>query len=361
MMKNNKWKLLISSIIILLPIVFGLIFWNELPETLITHWGADGNADGWSSRPVAILALPIFLLLIHWFCVFVTAKDPRNKGQNHKVFDLVLWICPVISLFAAGVTYTAAFGKDLSVVLYPLSLIGLLFVVIGNYLPKCKQNDTIGIKIKWTLQNEENWNATHRFAGKIWVAGGLLMMVSAFLPENVFLWVLISSMILMTVVPLVYSYLYYKKRLKEGKADITPIAKIAAPKSVKIVSAVFLMAILIFVGFLMFTGDITVEYADSSFTVNASFWHKLIVEYSAVDSVEYREYDDAGVRTGGLGSARLLVGAFRNDEFGNYTRYSYTKCDACVILDVDGKILVINGSDADSTKAIYEKIKSNIG
>lgn len=361
MLRNNKWKLLISSVMILLPIVFGLIFWDDLPEQMTTHWGADGNADGWSSRPVAVLAMPVLVLLIHWLCVFFTVKDPKNKDQNHKVFGLVLWICPVISLFASVVTYTAAFGKELSMGLYASFLFGLLFVVIGNYMPKCKQNYTIGIKIKWTLQNEENWNATHRFAGRIWVAGGLLMLVSAFLPEDSFLWALIISLMVLVVVPFVYSYLYYRKQLKEGRANITPIPQSVAPKSVKIVSAVSVAVILVFVGFIMFTGDVTVEYTDTAFTVDASFWNELTVEYSAIDSIEYREQDDAGTRIGGLGSARLLAGVFRNDEFGNYTRYSYTGCDSCVVLTADGKILVINGPDAASTKAICEQIKAKIG
>lgn len=356
MINKYKWKLLISSIIILLPILMGIVFWNELPQKMTTHWGVDGNADGWSSRPFAVFALPVFMLILHWVCIFFTANDPKNKGQNNKVFGLVLWICPAASLFASGMMYATSFGKDLPADLIGLLLIGLMFVVIGNYLPKCKQNYSIGIKVKWALENEENWNATHRVGGKVWVVGGLLMMACVFLPKNIIPWVLVISLTVLAVVPIVYSYQYYRKQLKEGSANHHMIPKSRISKIIAIMSIVFVVLILVFVGILMFTGDIDVEYGDTSFTIEASFWDNLTVEYNAIDSIEYRDNGNAGTRTNGLGSARLLAGAFQNDEFGSYTRYSYTGCDACVVMTVKGKILVINGVDSESTKNIYTEL-----
>ena len=218
MIENNKWKLLVSSVAILLPILVGLILWNDLPEQMTTHWGADGNADGWSSRTFAVLGLPLILLALHWVCIFITSKDPKNKGQNKKVFGMVLWICPIVSIFASGITYAAALGKEFNMEIIGLLLIGLMFVVIGNYLPKCKQNYTIGIKVKWTLANEENWNATHRFGGKVWVIGGLLLMACVFLPEALIPWVLMIALTIMAAIPIVYSYAYYKKQVAAGTA-----------------------------------------------------------------------------------------------------------------------------------------------
>ena len=109
MIKNNKWKLFISSIIILLPIAFGIIFWDKLPEKIVTHWGFDGKADGWSNRYFAVFALPIFLLIIHGLCVLCTVMDPKNKEQNSDVFGIVIWITPIISLFSNGMIYAVSF------------------------------------------------------------------------------------------------------------------------------------------------------------------------------------------------------------------------------------------------------------
>lgn len=212
MIKKNKKKLWISSIIILLPIVFGLIAWNKLPEQMVTHWGVDGKADGWSSRGMAVFALPAFLFFIHWFCIFCTLKDPKNKNQSNKIFHLVLWICPVISLFVSSMIYAAAFGKERTPYLIEYLLCGLFFVIIGNYLPKCKQNHTIGIRVKWTLENEENWNATHRFCAKAWVAGGFFMMGCSFLPEQISIYAFVAIIILLLIVSVGYSYYYFKTK-----------------------------------------------------------------------------------------------------------------------------------------------------
>jgi len=361
MIKKNKWSILLTSIIILLPALFGLAFWNDLPEQMTTHWGADGTADGWSGRAFAVFALPLLILAVHWICIFCTMKDPKNKGQNGKVFGLILWITPLISVFANGLIYAVSLGKEVHPYLITTLLMGIVFVAIGNYLPKCKQNYTIGIKVKWTLENEENWNATHRISGKIWVVGGLLLIVGAFLPQAIIPLVMVCSIVLLVVFPVIYSYFYHRKQMREGTYVITPQLKSRVNKTITIISQVAVVLILAFIGILMFTGDIDINCGKKSFVVEASYWKDLTVEYAAVETVEYRETDDRGVRTYGFSSARLLSGMFQNEEFGNYTRYSYTRCDACVVLTVNGKTLVINGPDEQSTKAIYEEIRSNLG
>lgn len=212
MIRNNKWKLIVSSAVILLPMVFGLIFWNKLPRQMTTHWGVDGTADGWSSRAFAVFAMPLFLLVLHLICILATAVDPKNKGQNQKIFGLVLWITPIISLFTNGVVYAAAFEKAVQPHVVVFALMGAMFVIIGNYLPKCKQNHTIGIKVKWTLENEENWNATHRFGGKVWVIGGLLLFACAFLSGVIAHWVMVCSIVMLVAAPIIYSWQYYKKQ-----------------------------------------------------------------------------------------------------------------------------------------------------
>lgn len=210
MIKKNKFKLWISSFVILLPIMFGLLFWDKLPEQMVTHWGADWNADGWSNRNFAVFALPVFILIVHWFCIFCTSKDPKNKDQSNKIFSIVLWICPIISIVTSYMIYAAALGKVIQPNVIVYILIGLLFIIVGNYLPKCKQNYTIGTRVKWALENEENWNATHRFSGKVWVVGGVLIMVCSFFPEKISLYVFMALIIVLSIFPAGYSYYYFK-------------------------------------------------------------------------------------------------------------------------------------------------------
>lgn len=212
MIKKNKWKLAITSIVTLLPILAGLILWSRLPEKVPIHFGKNGVADGWSSKQFAVFALPVFLLLVHWVVVFFTMLDPKAKNINGKVFGIVLWACPVVSLFGAMATYTYALGYNVNVELIAFVFIGALFIVIGNYLPKCKQNYTVGIKIPWTLNDEGNWNHTHRFAGWVWVAGGIIVMLTSFFRQYLVFLVVTALIVL---IPVVYSYIYFRKHNKD--------------------------------------------------------------------------------------------------------------------------------------------------
>ena len=212
MLKKNKGLMILTSVIILLPMVAGILLWGRLPERMATHWGVNGEADGWSSRPVAVFGLPLFLLAIHWLGVWMTGQDRRNRNQNEKVLQMMFWIAPAISLFGIGSTYASALGQTLPIDRLALLLLGIIFTMIGNYLPKCRQNYTIGIKIVWTLSDEENWNATHRLAGKLWMAGGLLLMLCAFLPGTALRWVLPVVLGIMVAIPIVYSWWFSRRQ-----------------------------------------------------------------------------------------------------------------------------------------------------
>lgn len=356
MIKNNKGQLIISSLIILLPAFIGILFWNELPAEMVTHWGTDGTADGWSSRAFAVFALPLFSLAAHWFCIFFTVKDPKNEGQSNKVFSMVLWICPIVSLFAGGIIYSAALGIEFNISSIGILLIGLMFAIMGNYLPKCKQNSTIGIKVKWALENEENWNATHRVCGKVWVVCGILLMLCVFLPEWIIPWIMTVDLSFIAVFSIAYSYYYHKNQIKSGTATKAPLPKSKFGNTAAYIALAIALGASVFSCILMFTGKITVKYSESSFTVSASYWNDTNVEYDSISNIEYRQNDNVGSRSFGLGSSKLLAGTFSNDEFGSYIRYSYTKCDSCVVLTVNGNILVINGTDDLSTMAIYNEL-----
>ncbi len=355
MIKENKVKIILSSIVTLLPCLFGVIMWNKLPEMAPIHWGADGNVDGLGSKAFAVFGLPSILLVIHLICLFFTSLDKNQKGQNKKALGIIFWIIPFLSLLVNAVTYSAMLGKEFSLTMVMPLLFGVLFAYIGNYLPKIKQNRTLGIKIPWTFSNEENWNKTHRFGGKIWFFGGLVIIFAAFLPLKIMVTALVSLMILMIVVPMVYSYLLYRKHKKEG-VEYNFIPRGKAEKTAVRITSVVVPLILIGTMVLMFTGNINVRFEETSFTITASYHSDLEVDYSEIDSLEYREHFDAGMRTYGFSSARLSLGTFQNDEFGSYTRYTYTGNKEAIVLRVDEKILVISGKNDAKTREIYQKL-----
>ncbi len=208
MIKKNNGVLILTTVIILLPIVAGLLLWNQLPDQVPTHWDINGQVDGWSSKPFAVFALPLFIAVIHWVCFLVTTADPKNQNLDGKMLWLTLWICPMISLLCNGMVLLTALGIGISVEVIMPMVLGAMFLVIGNYLPKCKQNYTIGIKIPWTLADESNWNATHRFAGWAWTIGSIFIMALAFFGN---IWLLLVIILIMAFAPILYSYLYYRK------------------------------------------------------------------------------------------------------------------------------------------------------
>ena len=211
MKKYSKTQLIITSVVILIPVIIGLFLWNKLPDRVVTHWNGNGEPDGWSSKGFAVFGLPLILLAAHWIAIFLTTHDPRNKYQNSKVFGLIIWLMPIVSLGFCDTTYAVTLGYEVNINMIVCAFLGILFILIGNYLPKCKQNYTIGIKVVWALDDEENWNKTHRLAGKLWVIGGLVVLVTAFIAIEYFFYVLLAMSVIMVLVPILYSYIYYKK------------------------------------------------------------------------------------------------------------------------------------------------------
>lgn len=209
MIKRNLKTIIITLVVMLLPIAAGLIMWNILPEKLPTHWNFSGEIDGWSGKPFAVFGFPLILIGFHLVCAVATSMDPKTENFNRKVEGIVLWICPILSIMCMTATYAAALGFDVKVEFIIPLFMGVLFLVIGNYLPKCKQNYTIGIKIPWTLNDEENWNKTHRFAGVVWTVCALVIIIGAFFGTTVVYTTFIPISI-MVFVPMIYSYILHR-------------------------------------------------------------------------------------------------------------------------------------------------------
>ena len=208
MIKKNLKTLIVTSILIVLPVLAGIILWDRLPEQMATHWNAAGDIDGWTSKPFTVFGLPLILLAAQWLCVLGTLADPKKENHPTKILHLVLWIIPVLSLVLGAITYATALGKTVRVEVIMPILIGLILAIIGNYMPKCKQNYTIGIKIPWTLNSEENWNRTHRFTGWLWTFSGIVVMLTGFFGG---FWIFMIIVLLMVLAPILYSYLLFRK------------------------------------------------------------------------------------------------------------------------------------------------------
>lgn len=213
--KNYKITIIITTLITLLPILFGLIVWNRLPEQIATHWGADGQANGYSGKAFAVFGMPCILAAFQLLVSFITLNDPKRRNIHKKPLALVLWILPVMSIIVNGITYAIALGMEIDIGVVVSILVGILFIALGNYMPKLQQNYTVGIRVPWTLNSSENWNRTHRLGGKMFILGGFFLMITGFLGRIMGDYGTIAALLVIVVicagVPAVYSFWLFKR------------------------------------------------------------------------------------------------------------------------------------------------------
>lgn len=206
----NKGQTILRILIILSPILVGILLWDRLPDRIATHFGMDGTPNGWSDKVFAVFGLPLILLVIQFLCSAVTLADPKRERINAKMMNLVLWIIPIVSVVCNLATYGYALKLSINIEKVVMVMVGVIFLLIGNYMPKCKQNYSMGIKVAWTLASENNWNHTHRFAGWIYVAAGIAAIIAGmigFIPTTVFVFIVLLAAFL----PILYSFIYYLK------------------------------------------------------------------------------------------------------------------------------------------------------
>lgn len=208
MWKQNRVKILVTSLVTLLPCLIGLLLWQRLPELVPIHFNFNGVADDWAGRPFAVFALPGFFFVCHIICTLAILYDPKGENIGRKLISIILWIMPATSLVTNMSIYAYAMNMEINIAVISIWLVGILHIVLGNIMPKLKHNYTIGIKTSWTLADPENWYHTHRIAGWSMVIGGILLLTTAFWPNILFL---LMVTVLSVGVPVVYSFVYYKR------------------------------------------------------------------------------------------------------------------------------------------------------
>ena len=295
----------------------------------------------------------VFFVVTDCILVTIIFYDNRNRQQSSKVIGMVIWMIPVTALIYNGMARLISMDTNsenlfMAVIYFGT---GLLFMIIGNYLPKVKQNNTIGIRVVWTLQDEENWSATHRFSGKLWVASGVLCMLCGLFGESIAALVLyIVCIMAAAIVSILYSYLFYKKKMAAGE-------KLKIQYNKKTIVSVF---VVIFTIWTLFWGGIDISFHDNDFTVEAQGWSDYTVDYEQIDSISYKEnlfQNGNDRRTNGMGNLKYGMGNFRNDIYGDYIRSTHASCHSYVVMDIGGKILVVNGADESETKKIYDTLR----
>ena len=348
-MFKYKWKLLISSIVILIPTVVALILKDQVKH---------GIRGAWHFTWI----FPIILMLLNVLLHTITFREYERVKQNEKIVNLTFFILPVMSVYISAIFMALSLGLEFNVGMVISFVLGISMIVIGNYMPKSVRNRTFGFKIKWTLANDDNWHATHRFAGKLGVISGALMLLCAFLPIMASIIAILVLSVVCSVPPIIYSYLFYKKQLADGTAtpeDYNYPEREKDKKNTKLSIAISAVIVVI-VAVLMFVGSVSFTLGDDALEVKTTFGGGIEIEYDEIESIEYREDGVKSGRVSGYASAKLLFGWFRNDELGDHTRYTYADSDSAIIIVASGETIVLADETPELTKALYDAILERI-
>lgn len=214
-MKRNLLFTLLVLLVAAVPLGYLSSIYGSLPPTIPTHFGWSGKPDGFGTKDTAwitasILAgvsVGVFILVLNLPKIDPKKTAKLSAGVFQKIGIAVVVLFAGINIAIIYATVNGTFTDKLI-----LPLMGLFFVYIGNMMHSIKPNYFVGLRIPWTLEDPENWRVTHQLGGKLWFAGGIVITVcTLLLPEKAGLIVLLSIVAIMVLVPVIYSYRYFKQ------------------------------------------------------------------------------------------------------------------------------------------------------
>ena len=213
MWREHRMLLVLTSAIILLQMLVGVLLWDRLPDPMATHFNFQGEPDGFTSKPFAVFGMPLLLLGLHYMCLLLScASNIQMQNISSKVKSLMLLIVPAVSLLVTVLCYGYALGAPFAIDRIVWVFVGVVFALVGNYLPKMRRSNTTGIRLPWTLADEEIWNRTHRFAAPVWVVCGLLMIVCGLIGSGPM--IPIATIVVVISLPIVYSLVINWKKYR---------------------------------------------------------------------------------------------------------------------------------------------------
>lgn len=175
-MKFIKWKsLIITCLVCLLPVLLGIVLWNNLPDTMAIHFNINNKPDNFASKGFVVFGLPLLMVLLQIFCCFVNDINAHKHGERKKFERATKWIIPIMTIILHVITLGYGLGWNMDIRKSVALIVGIIFLIIGNYLPKFDY-------IKDYSVNTEKARKINRFIGVETVIMGLLMLTTIFLP-----------------------------------------------------------------------------------------------------------------------------------------------------------------------------------
>ena len=201
MKKINFKSLIITCVVCLLPIILGIVFYNELPDNVAIHFDINNNPDNYFPKQIFVFAVPVFMTIIHAICCIMYDVVDENKEANRKVNNMVKWLIPLITIVVYEITLLYALGKNIDIRKVVMILLGIIFIVSGNYIPK-----TVGdVKLNFPrIKNEQVYKKVKRLFGYIFIIDGILFIASILFNPIVSV-CLVGIVIIQTIILGIYS------------------------------------------------------------------------------------------------------------------------------------------------------------
>lgn len=207
---NKRW---VGILFIGAAIIFSAVVYSRLPQQVATHYDGRMQPDGWSGRATAALLMPLFALAMLGLFHVLPRIMPRRA--NFERFEDTYWTVAALVIAFMCAMHVVVLGKALG---WPVDMptfvflgIGSLFVILGNLMPRVKQNWILGIRTPWTLDSEAVWRETHRVGGRTMVAGGIVTMSATFFPAQIQPWIAMAGLGVGAFIPLVYSFVLWRR------------------------------------------------------------------------------------------------------------------------------------------------------
>lgn len=206
-------KVMFIIVISLMPLIIGLLFYDKLPELIPTHFNLSGDVDGVMRKEIVVFGAPVLSLGITFMSLFMMGNDPKKENYSTKIKAFTPYFIPItISMFVC-LSFYVALGNTVNINTIVGILLGLVFMFMGNYMPKVRQNYTMGIRTPWALNDSENWKKTHRVSGYIYFILGIVIIIFTLMKGNHI--PLLVIIFIALIVPYTYSYMLYRQKEKD--------------------------------------------------------------------------------------------------------------------------------------------------
>lgn len=214
-MKYSKRSRYILFIFLsLIPVFYSLIVWERLPQDVPTHFDLNGHANGYTDKHW-LWILSVINIAAYLITQNVGRIDPKRINKSNSSISR---LGEVVSLFITGINVLivyAAIHPEKNVMSYTNPLIGILFIVLGNYMYNLKPNYFAGIKVPWTLASDYNWKKTHQLGSRLWFIGGIVLVIAGlFFPKNIESFVFNTTIAILVIVPIAYSFILFRRESK---------------------------------------------------------------------------------------------------------------------------------------------------